>query len=394
MEAALQHVVDSTPRAPAGAPPSLAVLTTADRDTWARAREELAAASPANRESLVCVDGALFHLSLDEVDLGTRGREPVAGAQVDAAARLALCGDARAAPRWFDQSLTHMVSADGVPMFSFEHSWGDGVPVVRCGAETWARIAKGEYGETAPADAQVTPPRRLEWQVPPSVAATRDAAAERYGASVAALELSVLRFGRWGASQLKAWGVSPDGIAQAALQLAFHRCAGRVGATYESCAMAHFNGGRTETIRPATKECAAFVLAVADGASPTEQAAALRASAKRHSSVAREAASGRGFDRHLFVLRRMAEERGSSPTLFSDPTYTHLSGNELSTSNPPAMPHSMASIFGPVHAEGYGVCYTTPSKELRFATTSYRPRSAAAFNEELKARRNQHATPT
>ncbi len=61
VEAALQHVVDSTPRTPPDAPPSLAVLTTAERDTWARAREELAAASPANRESLQRIDGALPH---------------------------------------------------------------------------------------------------------------------------------------------------------------------------------------------------------------------------------------------------------------------------------------------------------------------------------------------
>jgi hypothetical protein len=67
IEAALHAVIKGTPPTRADSPPSLAALTTADRDTWADARAKLLAHSAANVSSLGCIDDALFHLSLDEV---------------------------------------------------------------------------------------------------------------------------------------------------------------------------------------------------------------------------------------------------------------------------------------------------------------------------------------
>lgn len=34
--------------------------------------------------------------------------------------------------RWFDKSFSIQVSQDGVAAVNFEHSWGDGVAVLRC----------------------------------------------------------------------------------------------------------------------------------------------------------------------------------------------------------------------------------------------------------------------
>ena len=67
IEAALHAVIKGTPPTTADSPPSLAALTTADRDTWAAARTKLMAHSAANVSSLGCIDDAMFHLSLDEV---------------------------------------------------------------------------------------------------------------------------------------------------------------------------------------------------------------------------------------------------------------------------------------------------------------------------------------
>lgn len=67
IEAALHAVIQGTPLTRADSPPSLAALTTADRDTWAAARTKLLAYSDANAASLGYIDDAMFHLSLDEV---------------------------------------------------------------------------------------------------------------------------------------------------------------------------------------------------------------------------------------------------------------------------------------------------------------------------------------
>ena len=62
IEAALQRVCDeSAADAAAGSgPPSLAVLTAAERDSWARWRAQLASHAPVNRASLSSIDDALF----------------------------------------------------------------------------------------------------------------------------------------------------------------------------------------------------------------------------------------------------------------------------------------------------------------------------------------------
>ena len=76
LEDALRAICEASPKASApsllskGSSPSLAVLTTCERDEWARLRASLEAHAPANRASLGRIDDALFCLSLDEADLG------------------------------------------------------------------------------------------------------------------------------------------------------------------------------------------------------------------------------------------------------------------------------------------------------------------------------------
>ena len=60
-----------------------------------------------------------------------------------------------------------------------------------------------------------------------------------------------------------------------------------------------------------------------------------------------------------------------------------VSGNELSTSTLTAPTTLVLSGFGPVHPQGYGVSYQLPQESLRFCTSTYKPRSARRFNEEL-----------
>lgn len=121
LEASLDVVCNSSPSAVSA--PSLAALTTMDRDAWADSRASLSAHHPTNAASLAALDDALFHCCLD---LG-----PAVDHDTDAAVRLALCGHPTSAPRWFDKGITVMVSSDGVPMGQFEHSWGDGMYVLR-----------------------------------------------------------------------------------------------------------------------------------------------------------------------------------------------------------------------------------------------------------------------
>lgn len=93
------------------------ILTTSERDQWARARSHLL--ETGNQEILKKIDSALFAMMLDEV----------AGTDTNTMLKTFLHADGT--NRWFDKSFSLIVSKDGYSGINFEHSWGDGVAVLR-----------------------------------------------------------------------------------------------------------------------------------------------------------------------------------------------------------------------------------------------------------------------
>lgn len=96
----------------------IGILTSLERDKWASLRHGLV--DDGNGKSLKVIDTALFNLCLDD---GAVGEDP------KAATRRFLYGPG--ANRWFDKSFSLIVAKDGVAGVNFEHSWGDGVAVLR-----------------------------------------------------------------------------------------------------------------------------------------------------------------------------------------------------------------------------------------------------------------------
>lgn len=96
---------------------SIAVLSAQARDKWADVREDLWA--DGNHDQLHAIDSALFVLCLDDDD----SLKPT-----DLCKSL-LHGDGF--NRWFDKSFSFIVQKSGLAALQFEHSWGDGVAVLR-----------------------------------------------------------------------------------------------------------------------------------------------------------------------------------------------------------------------------------------------------------------------
>lgn len=112
---------DAASQQPAEYP--LGVLTALNRDKWAEIRKHLVQTH--NEKSLEVVDSALFCVSLDGDD-GYALTEPVPIVQN------MLHGNQRGLyNRWFDKSFSFIVHKDGTAAIIFEHSWGDGVAVLR-----------------------------------------------------------------------------------------------------------------------------------------------------------------------------------------------------------------------------------------------------------------------
>lgn len=94
------------------------ILTTSERDQWARGRSHLL--DTGNREVVKKIDSAVFVMILDDEIIGTDQSRLL---------KTYLHGDGT--NRWFDKSFSLIVSKDGYGGINFEHSWGDGVAVLR-----------------------------------------------------------------------------------------------------------------------------------------------------------------------------------------------------------------------------------------------------------------------
>lgn len=101
----------------------LGVLTAENRDTWASVREHLVKTH--NENALNTIDTAIFCLAIDDkADYSPENPVPIV--------QNMLHGDKNGLiNRWFDKSLTLIVCKDGNAGINFEHSWGDGVAVLR-----------------------------------------------------------------------------------------------------------------------------------------------------------------------------------------------------------------------------------------------------------------------
>lgn len=114
----LQHVYKSGQQlAPAKLP--LGSLTTENRDTWAKLRSHLVATG--NAEALSVIDSAILCLSFDQYP------------QIDEEISIPILREQlfESTNRWYDKSLSMIVGSDGTAGVNFEHSWGDGVAVLR-----------------------------------------------------------------------------------------------------------------------------------------------------------------------------------------------------------------------------------------------------------------------
>lgn len=102
------------------------VLSAIDRDWAAELRPELVAM---NKEAMHDIDSALFCVTLDDE----------APTDDSALSRLMLHGNGR--NRWFEKSFHIVVAANGKAGVNWEHSWGDGVAMLRFFEEVYKEIS-------------------------------------------------------------------------------------------------------------------------------------------------------------------------------------------------------------------------------------------------------------
>ena len=100
----------------------LGSATSLNRNEWANLHDSLISTSEKNKQSLEDIQSAIFVLSLD-----TDGKSQQQS--LSERSKTFLCG--QAGNRWLDKSFNLIVDADGYAGLSFEHSWGDGICILR-----------------------------------------------------------------------------------------------------------------------------------------------------------------------------------------------------------------------------------------------------------------------
>ena len=110
-------------------------------------------------------------------------------------------------------------------------------------------------------------------------------------------------------------GLGADGFLQLSLQIAHNEIHGWPCAHYESASTCAYHNGRTETIRPCTKEARELCQLYNEKnfenfEFQTQVNESLRKAIKKHNKNMGDCLQGQGFDRHLFGLRQQCVKQG------------------------------------------------------------------------------------
>ncbi|XP_020864601.1 carnitine O-palmitoyltransferase 2, mitochondrial-like isoform X1 [Phascolarctos cinereus] len=357
----------------------LGYLTTENRNTWAAVREQLLQAG--NEESVYKIDSAIFCLCLDSF-------------RVENSSHLSHCMlHGYGYNRWFDKSFSLIITVDGSAGINFEHSWGDGVAVLRFVNEVYADSTKhpAVVPRGTAATLCSTNVEKLQFHLNASIQSAVTVARQKFDKQRHKMTVKPFEFRKFGKQYVIQERMSPDAIFQLACQVAAYRQFGKIVPTYESCSTAGFKHGRTETIRSATvytKRCAQAFIRDRKKYSAQELRKLIESCSKYHKFLQMEAALGQGFDRHLFALRYLAESRGDPvPEFYRDPAYQYINYNILSTST-----LSSSSVFlggfGPVVPDGFGIGYNIYDYWLGCNITSYMERDLDEFLLDLEGSLN------
>ena len=372
---AFQHILDDADSSEDVEEP-VAALTTERRPVWAMERARLQA-DPTNAETLAAVESALISVSFVDDAYDT----------FNAMARGGLYG----APgdRWMDKAFTYIVDERGRLAHHGEHSAFDALQPIAAFDYACDRSQQGVFrGEAAETKlrADRPDPVRRRWNLGPETLAAIDAAITHFVAKTEDLDLEILFFDAFGKDLIKTFKTGPDPFIQMSYQLAYHRMYGRLPKTYESAATVAFRLGRTETIRPVTRESRTYVETMQDpAAGAADKIAAVRAAFETHSRLGAEASNAQGCDRHLLGLKLIAKELGEeTPRLLTQEIFTR--GWELTTAQIPVK-SLMQNTFGPVMHAGYGIGYVIRNNDVSCSIVAYNSHpgtSAKRFAQEIR----------
>ncbi|THH07379.1 hypothetical protein EW145_g3423 [Phellinidium pouzarii] len=375
--------------------PAIGVLSSDERNNWAKNLGYLLSISQSNRKLMNVIEDSIMALSLDHYTYArTLGPAPSERKSHLHNIRSGIS----AHNRWFDKGVSLIVENNTRAGMMGEHSPVDAlVPSIVAdfsltedmdADSEWLPLGSFAEHKTSEPDSW----ERLDWVVNEYVLRKCVEAEDRAKAIIADSDDDVFWFMDYGCDWIRNTSktdspayyanrslmrnsatevqVSPDAYIQLAMQLAWYRTRGTFTATYETALTRLFQHGRTETIRTLTTDSRTFVLAMLDATVPSEtKCSLLRQAIQTHGRLTKAAATGKGIDRHLLGLRLVMGANESSP-LFEDHFFLQSQEWKLSTSGLSAGEYFRGTGFGAPYADGYGVNYLAGTDVIKFGIES------------------------
>ena len=363
-------------------------LTTLDRATWAKIREQKLMNDLTNRHSLKVIENAAFVVVLEDDEFEFDQNDP---SKLDRYGQLLLHGKGN--DRWYDKSLNLIVSKTGRCGFNVEHSFADapvlahyweftlGYDYCHLGYDDFGRCTKGPDDFSSVGGVQ-----RLKWKINDALHTDLLDAQKNAVKILSDVDLRLLMHNAYGKGFIKRLKVSPDAYIQMALQLAYYRDVKQLCLTYEASMTRLFREGRTETVRPVTMESAEWVYSMSDPNKTVKQRLELLQKAcDRHTLNIQDAMCGKGVDRHLFCLYVISiyleAENDFLKKVISGPwklSTSQTPHNQANILDPKRFPKhiSCGGGFGPVADDGYGVSYMIAGEDLLFFHVSSKKSSS------------------
>jgi len=339
--------------------PRIAILTSENRTTWAKLRNELIGMDEINKKSLEAVETSLFVLILDED----------APNSIEEMCKKGIHRNGKSL--WYDKNFNMVVSSNGRYCANVDHTWADATVMVHVFDFVFSvESSVDHWVPFDPNDKHLSLPEKLEWKVTPEFRKSIESAQNSLNMLVQAVDVNVLKFQFFGKGLIKKFSMSPDAFCQMAIQLAYYLLNHQTVLTYESAGTVRFRNGRTETVRSVSTESKLFCESMENQSlKDNERLKLLQNAVKKQTRIMRAATNGDGIDRHLLGLRILAVGSGMPlPEIFADKAYQLEF--KLSTSQTPAT-GTLGGGFSPIAQDGYGVSYVVNEDRLWFHISSY-----------------------
>jgi carnitine O-palmitoyltransferase 2 len=358
----------------------LGYFTADKRDRWAIIRQQIEAFSDHNKQMFKDIDNSIMVICLDDDDPSKLNKSLSKEQLAKYVAGKYLCYNA--SNRWYDKSFNMIMLSNGTLGLHCEHSWGDGVALLRfCNdidkdANEHEKLNSSNY-QSIKSSAHDSI-EKLEFKFDEKLQNEFQISKQNYNEFISKLNIDIYQQPVLGKNLLKKSALSPDAIMQLGIQMAYYKMHQQFVGTYESCSTAVYKHGRTETIRPVTNETKNFIESLSKPNDEQMKKDLLKKASEKHQQLIKEAATGQGFDRHLFALKYLQQAENKLHPIYTDKSYQLINHNILSTSTV-ASKHIEAGGFGPVVSNGFGIGYLIDDDQCGLLVTSYMKKDLPDF---------------